>query len=217
MTRTFIFANGNLDNPPSILNGIQPSDLVIAADGGTHHCRSIGIVPQVIIGDLDSLEESDVAFYHSMGTEIIKFPAQKDETDLELALRLAVKRASTQAYIIGGMGARWDMTIANVLLAAHPQFSGISICLLDGHDTLTILHGACQMDFPGHRGHTLSLIPLGGDAQGITTSGMEYPLEDETLYFGSPRGVSNIIIGDPAWVSLRQGTLLCCVLNREEK
>jgi thiamine pyrophosphokinase len=216
MTRAFIFANGKMDTPPALLAGIQPSDLIIAADGGAHHCRSIGLVPLVIIGDLDSLVESDVSYYHSVGTEIIKFPAQKDETDLELALRLVDERGVSQVFIIGGMGARWDMTIANVMLAAHPQFSGLSISLLDGNDILSVMHGGGRSDFYGQYGNSLSLIPLGGDAEGITTNGVRYPLVNETLFFGSPRGVSNVIINDSAWVSLRRGRLLCCVSNREE-
>ncbi|NJD58624.1 MAG: thiamine diphosphokinase [Anaerolineales bacterium] len=211
MHRVFIFANGKMEQAPPIINELRPSDLVIAADGGTHHCRALGILPQVIIGDLDSLKPDDVSYYHSAGTEIKQFPAHKDETDLELALWLAIERGISQVNIIGGMGARWDMTIANVMLAAHPKFSGLSISLLDGNQALHVIHGESRSTFADRVGSTLSLIPLAGDAQGITTHGLEYPLVDETLKIGSPRGVSNVIIENPAWIYLRQGTLCCCL------
>jgi thiamine pyrophosphokinase len=216
MKRAYIFANGKMDKPPSAVKDIQPTDLVIAADGGTHHCHSLGIVPHAIIGDLDSLESTVVSEYISSGTEVIRFSTHKDETDLELALRFAVQRDVSHVDIIGGMGDRWDMTIANVMLAASPEFSALSIRLLDGDDALIILRGPGKEEFVDQNGNTLSLIPLGGDATSVSTFGLEYPLQDETLFFGSPRGVSNLINGETAWVYLKQGTLLCCLLNREE-
>ncbi len=208
MKRAIIFANGRMDAPPPILNDIHDSDLIIAADGGTHHCKSYGITPNVIIGDLDSLNSTDLSAYRQAGVEILQYPSHKDETDLELALQLTLKHEVTQVYIIGALGARWDMTIANVLLPAHSNFSQLSIHLVDGSQELVILRGKGQLKINGKPGYSISLIPIAGDVLGITTHGLEYPLNNETLYFGTARGVSNVFITDIAEVIITDGILL---------
>jgi thiamine pyrophosphokinase len=203
-----------MDIPPEIIKSLQSSDLIIAADGGTHHCESLRITPNVIIGDFDSLDSSKIIDYRQAGVEIIQYPIQKDETDLELVLEYTLKRGVTEIFIIGALGARWDMTLANILLTAHPKFSSLKIRLLDGSQELVLLRGGEQIDIQGRPGYLLSLIPIARDAHGITTHGLEYPLIDETLYFGSSRGVSNVFLQDHARIIVREGVLLC-VLNRE--
>jgi thiamine pyrophosphokinase len=210
MKRAIIFANGRMEAPPSLIKDINSSDLIIAADGGTHHCKILGITPNVIIGDFDSLESKDVTIYRQAGVEIIQYPTHKDETDLELALHLTLKYKISQVFIVGALGARWDMTIANVLLAAQPVFAQLIIRLLDGSQELAVLHGDGQIDIDGKPGMSISLIPIAGDAEGITTHGLEYPLINETLYFGTTRGISNVFVQSHAKVILRKGCLLIC-------
>jgi thiamine pyrophosphokinase len=204
-----------MEVPPPIVKEIDPSDLIIAADGGIHHCKLLGITPNIIIGDFDSLDPTNVTIYQEAGVEIIQFQTHKDETDLELALQLPLKYEVTQVFVIGALGNRWDMTFANVLLAAHPEFSQLTIHLLDGSQELAILRGAGQIDIAGKPGSIISLIPIAGNAHGITTYGLEYPLNDETLYFGSSRGVSNVFLHAHAKVIIREGVLLICLMNRE--
>jgi thiamine pyrophosphokinase len=213
MKRAIIFANGLMEDPPEILLDRQPSDLIIAADGGTHHCKSLGITPNVIIGDFDSLDPKEVTTYQQAGVEIYQYPIRKDETDLELVLQFTMKREFTEIYIIGALGMRWDMTIANILLIAHPMFSRLKIRLLNGSQELILLRGEDQIDLHGQPGYQLSLIPLAGDAHGVTTNGLEYSLNDESLYFASTRGVSNVFLFDHAQVIIKEGVLLC-ILNR---
>jgi len=213
MTRAIIFANGRMQDPPIILSHRQPSDLIIAADGGTHHCKSLGITPDVIIGDLDSLDPNEVTAYQQAGVEIHQYPIRKDETDLELVLQYTLKQGVSELYIIGALGERWDMTVANILLMAHTMFSGLKIRMLDGSQELVLLRGDDQIDLLGQPGYQLSLIPLAGDAHGVTTHGLEYSLNDESLYFASTRGVSNVFLHDHAQVIVRKGILLC-ILNR---
>jgi thiamine pyrophosphokinase len=214
MKRAFIFANGKMDDAPPILKDLHLSDLIIAADGGTQHCKALGITPNVIIGDFDSLDAADTSSYKQKGTEIIQHPTHKEETDLELALLFATNHEVTHVFIIGALGNRWDMTLANILLAVLFKFSHLSIRLLDGSDELAILRGEGIFDIKGRPGDTVSLIPLGGDAIGITTRGLVYPLADETLYFGSSRGVSNIILTDQARVIIKTGILLIYISTR---
>jgi thiamine pyrophosphokinase len=209
MKRAFIFANGRMDEPPAILQSIHPDDLIVAADGGAHHCLRLGIKPHIIIGDFDSLGPQEVSQFSQAGIEIIQYPSHKDETDLELALKLVEKREVDEVYIVGALGARWDMTIANILLIAQPKFSRFRIRLIEGKEDFLLIVGKDEVDLQLQTGDALSLIPLAGDAQGITTYGLEYPLKDENLYFGSPRGVSNVCLQDNVRIELKKGLLLC--------
>ncbi len=211
MKRAVIFANGRMEAPPPFIKDINASDLIIAADGGTQHCKSLAITPNVIIGDLDSIDSNDLAIYQQAGVKIIQHPSHKDETDLELALWLTLKYEIMQVYVIGALGARWDMTIANVLLLANPKFSRLSIHLLDGSQELIILGGKGQHKIKGKPGALISLIPITGDVFGITTQGLEYPLNNETLYFGATRGVSNVFTSDLAELTVTEGILLICL------
>jgi thiamine pyrophosphokinase len=216
MKRAIVFANGRMEVPPELVTHIHTSDLIIAADGGTQHCKSLGITPDVIIGDFDSLDSKEVIAYQQAGVETIQFPIRKDETDLELALQYTLKQEVTEVFIIGALGARWDMTVANILLTGHPMFSRLKIRLLDGSQEITLLRGKGQSDFQGRSGDLISLLPIAGDAHGITTQGLEYPLNDETLNFGSSRGVSNVYLQEHARVSVREGLILC-ILTRNVK
>lgn len=209
MKRAIIFANGSMETPMGMLQNVLNTDLIIAADGGTHHCQELGITPAVIIGDFDSLDTDEIEYFKQQGVKVLSYPSHKDETDLELALLYAVKQNAGEAYIFGALGARWDMTVANILLMAHPKFADIKIHLLDGTQELITLRGTGQIDLQGHPDDPISLIPLAGDAHGITTHGLAYSLYNETLYFGSSRGVSNVFVADRAQITIKEGLLLC--------
>ena len=213
MTRAIIFANGQMESLPAAIRAILPSDFIIAADGGASHCQAFGITPNIIIGDLDSLHQAQLSTYRSAGVEIIQHPSRKDETDLELALQLASDRKFAPVFIVAALGARWDMTISNVFLAVQEKFADLHIRLLDGDQEIAFLRGEASLHIDGRQGDTLSLLPVNGDAVGITTRGLEYPLVGEDLNFGSPRGVSNRIVDAHAQVSLKTGIILVCLLK----
>jgi len=212
MVRAIIFANGELNLSPALRSEIRADDLIIAVDGGSLHCRKLGIKPQVVIGDFDSLNSEDLAALQADGTHLIRHPSHKDETDLELAFEHARKKGCQQIMLIAALGARWDMSIANILLAAHPSYKGIQVRMVDNHQELLLLRSGESLTVHGQPGDTLSLIPLKNRAQGITTQGLEYTLADEDLEFGSPRGVSNVFSSERATISLRQGLLICVVI-----
>lgn len=210
--RAVIFANGTIGNSDSVLSG---KDLIIAADGGTHHCLSLSITPDVVIGDLDSLSADDIKGLQIASVEIIRYPAKKDQTDLELALKLAIDRGADEIVVFGAMGGRWDMSIANILLLAEQNLSGATIRIIDGRHEIMLLQAGKEITFHGKKGDILSLIPLGRDALGITLSGLEYPLKNDVLRFGSSRGISNVLIRNSATVFLKQGLLLCVHIRKE--
>ncbi len=211
--RAVIFANGELTDGPAARAALKPDDLIIAADGGAHHCQALSLTPGVVIGDFDSLSPADLAGLESAGAELIRYPVRKDQTDLELAVRYALEQRVDQILVFGGLGGRWDQTLANLLLPAHPDFWGIPIVYLDGDQRIYPIHGSGVIE--GHPGDTVSLIPVGGPARGVTTRGLEYPLNGGVLPFGSTLGVSNALTTARASVTVEEGLIVCVVLRTD--
>lgn len=208
-----VFANGTLHLPPQWQEMVAQADLIVAADGGGHHCLRLGVKPQVLIGDLDSLPAPEVARLAAQGTQILRYPAQKDETDLELALLWAVDQGATHLDILAALGGRWDQSLANLFLAAHPRLRAASLVFHDGVQRLFLIQSSAVIQ--GRPGDLVSLIPLDGPAEGITTTGLAYPLTNGRLPFGVSRGVSNQLTAPQATVQVRRGSLLCVVIPQE--
>ena len=213
--RAVIFANGEFGNVEDAQALLRPDDLVIAADGGTRHALAAGLVPHVVIGDLDSLTPDAQARVEAAGSRIIRFSPRKDETDLELALQFAAREGATEIVVLAALGGRLDQTIANLLLLALPDLQGLDVRIVEGPQTAFLIDSErAPLPIEGCPGDTLSLIPLRGDAAGVTAEGVEWPLHDDTLRFGLARGVSNVLAGDLAHVRVRDGMLLCVVTRK---
>ena len=185
---------------------IRAADLLIAADGGALPLLNAGIVPRVVIGDMDSISAAGLAEREAHGVELRRFAREKDETDLELALLYAAAAGATAIDILGALGGRWDHTLANVALLALPELRTRHARLLADDQTLFLVRDAAVLE--GQAGDTVSLLPLAGDAHGVTTKGLRYPLDDATLSYERARGVSNVLLAPPGSVSLRAGLLL---------
>lgn len=213
MKQAILFANGSMEKPPDLSSFVQNSALVIAVDGGIQKCISLDIQPNVLIGDFDSIGHDEVAAFQAAGVEIIQYPTRKDETDLELAFNYIHNSEVSDVMIFGGLGARWDMTIANILLIANPLYMEMNIHFLDGPQDLFLLRAGENITIKGRPGDTLSLVPLVGDVTGVSTKGLEYVLENETLKFGTTRGVSNVFTIERVQIHSKQGLLLC-IINR---
>jgi thiamine pyrophosphokinase len=215
--RIVIFANGILSDPQQSLAHIQPDDLLVAANGGAVHCLRLGLKPDIVIGDFDSLEQAELSRMETYGTELIRYPARKDYTDLELALTHARQLGASQVLILGALGNRWDQTLANLLLPASADFSTLDIRLVDGQQEIFLVKDGQKTVIQGKPGDILSLIPLYGDATGITTEGLEYALENGTLQFGSTRGISNVMLGDMAGISCKEGLLVGVLIHAPDE
>ena len=212
--RAIIFANGVLKNWPDNFTIARGHDIIIAADGGTFHCRTWKITPHVVVGDLDSIARAEYDWLKTVEVEIIRHPSRKDQTDLELALRVARERGAREIYILGALGLRWDMTIANVLLLAAPFLEDTSVKLVDGQQEIFCLRGGQKQTIPGQPGDLLSLLPLSGEVTGLTLDGLEYPLQDACLPLSATRGISNIFQNQCATVKLRAGLLLITITRK---
>ena len=211
-TRAIIFANGILSDPAAARAAMRPGDRLIAADGGLHHLQQLGLAPDVLIGDLDSVEPAEVEDVRRAGGRIERFPVRKDKTDLELAVRLARVEGAGDILIFGALGGRWDQTLANLLLLAHEDFRSVRIRLVDGAQQIYLIQAAARIE--GEPGDTVSLISLQGDARGVTTEGLEYPLRDGRLPFGSTLGISNVLLGDTGSVSVQDGLVVCIIIGQ---
>ncbi|GAC1518454.1 MAG: thiamine diphosphokinase [Herpetosiphon sp.] len=192
--------------PAPYLPIIKAADLVIACDGAARHFLDLERLPDVVIGDFDSLPATALASLIARQVSLIRFPVAKDETDLELGLLEAVRRGATSIDVLGALGGRPDQHLANIHLLAHPRLVDAHVRLIDGQWQLWIVRQ--QTVINGHAGDTVSLIPLTEDVQGITTVGLHYPLHDEAMKFGPARGVSNVLVATEATVHVRAGCLL---------
>jgi thiamine pyrophosphokinase len=211
--RVLIVANGQLIPGPATAALAGKSDLLIAADGGADHCLALGRTPDILLGDLDSISPAARAVCRARGVTTRRLPVDKDATDLELCLDLALEMGGTELALLGALGGRWDMTLANILLAAADKYRPLRIRLADGDTILEILHPPGPHRLLGHPGQTLSLIPLRGDCSGVVLTGLAYPLAGRTIAAGSSLGVSNRLLGEEGTVSLAGGTLLLLLLG----
>ena len=212
--RAILFANGVLEHWPENLVINAERDLIIAADGGASHCRRRSIAPHVVVGDMDSIATDELSRLKSNGVEILRHPSRKDQTDLELGLRLALERGADRLIVLGGLGMRWDMTLANVLVLAAPFLKDTDARLLEGRYELGCLHGGQSRVINGQPGDVLSLLPLSNDTSGVTLQGLEYPLHHATIPMGATLGISNTFTHKQATVSLVKGILLVTITRK---
>ena len=213
--RAIIIANGQIHDGDFLRSLVAPTDLVICADGGVSNALALGLQPQVVVGDLDSLDESLRSRLEKMHCQFIVHPACKDETDLELALYYAIEHGVDEILILGALGGRIDQTLANVLLLALPELRSVQARILDGRQEVFLIRDGAIIE--GQVGDTLSLLPLTEQVTGIYTEGLEYPLENGALYLGPTRGVSNTLTARQARVRIGQGLLLAVIIHNSER
>ena len=205
--KAVIVANGELQDHARLREIWRNADVRIAADGGAVNARRfLNLAPHIVIGDFDSIDDDTRAWCEQAYTEFVQHPREKNETDLELAIDLAITRGATDITILGALGGRFDQTMANALLLVKPAQAHIVARIAGADFDAWIAWDRASIS--GKIGETVSLIPLSERAEGIVTSGLRYPLRNETLYLGSPRGVSNELIEEQARVSFANGLLL---------
>jgi thiamine pyrophosphokinase len=217
--RALIVADGDVPSR-SVLDGTWPGwnidvGLVVAADGGWNKATSIGLRPDLLVGDADSLPAELFAALAADGVAIERSPVAKDESDTELALRATIRRGATHVTVLGALGGkRFDHALANVGLLGLPNPQGGEVELLDGTTRVRLLRapgpdgGPVRFRLDGSAGDLVSLLPIGASALGVRTEGLLYPLRDEPLTPGPARGLSNVRTLANASVTLRQGSLL---------
>lgn len=206
MNRAIIFVNGEIPNLDAARSLLQDDDVIIAADGGTRHALALGLVPSVVIGDLDSVDAANLRAFEAQGVEIIKYPVDKDETDLELALLHARERRFDEILLIGALGGRLDQMLGNLSLLSDPAWTAVDVRIDDGVQQAFFAREQAQIH--GRIGEIISLIPWQGDVTIANTEGLRWSLHNETLFAHQTRGISNELIAENARVEIDSGLLL---------
>ena len=196
--RAIIIANSNQSVRTDLTSMISSKDLLIAADGGGKHCLDAGCTPQIIIGDLDSISKPELNELIALGTQVLTYPVRKNETDLELAITLAIRKGVKEMIVLSALGGRWDHTLGNIMLLAHNR---------------SLIRAGHTYSINGTPGDTISFIPLSNTVVGATASGLEYKLDDKTLTFGSTFSLSNKLVKRQATIKIKKGLLICTVIG----
>jgi thiamine pyrophosphokinase len=180
---------------------------VVAADAGARHATTLGLTIDQWVGDGDSLDPADQAALVARGVPMTFAPTDKDESDTELAVRAALERSPASMVILGAHGGlRLDHALANVGLLAMADLRDLPTTILSATSRIRLVHDHAVLD--GRIGDLVTLLPVGGDTRGVTTTALRYPLRDETLLDGRTRGLSNVRTATRAEVHLRDGRLL---------
>ncbi len=207
--RCCIIAGGSLEDPMFLKQNIGPQDYVICADSGLRHAIKAGIIPHTIIGDFDSYTEP-----LPQDCEIIQLPTHKDDTDLLAAAKLAVQKGYTHISMFAALGSRPDQSFAalqNLAELCSPQVT-LGLCA-PGYRATVLKDG--EMVIPADANHYLSVFAFGGNALGVTLTGVEYPLTNYNLPAASSIGVSNHFAADSAHISVKKGTLLIWIVKED--
>ncbi len=195
---------------PDLATAIDSASVTIAADGGLQHadraCRTV----DVIVGDLDSVDGAALFRAREAGTEVVAHPTDKDATDLDLALMLALERWDAphrpKVLVVGGHGGRLDHLLGNLLLLTADRYMGLDLHGWLGTDVVHVVRD--RVEFHRGSGEIVSLLAVDGSADGVTTTGLRFPLIDATLAAGSSLGLSNSLLAETAAVTVRSGVLL---------
>lgn len=206
MPGTVLILAGGSSPTADVRNALPAAAMCIAADSGIDHARALGRVPDLVVGDFDSVSAEGLAWAKSAGAVVEEHPTSKDKTDLELALSLAVEKQPARIVVAAIGGGRFDHLLANVQVIAGEQFAAVPIDALVGTALLSVIHDRRVLH--GSVQETVSLLPLHGDAEGVTTEGLGYPLRGERLRSGASRGVSNYFASRDATVTVGRGTLV---------
>lgn len=195
--------------PPTraIKQFIPDHQLVIAADSGLHGAIELGLRVNVVIGDMDSVDKALLAAVEVNGATIITFPHDKDQTDAELALMKAIELGASTIVLITKGGGRLDHELGVFAVVQNPAFRHCTIKALWDNGILHMLRGPSSVTISGKTGSIVGLIAVGGTASGISTTGLQWALNNESLAPYSSRGVSNIMLGVSATISLEEGAL----------
>jgi len=175
---------------------------VIAADGGAELARMLGLSVDLVVGDMDSISVETLAKVE----HVERHPAEKDATDLELALVAALRLEPERVLVLGGGGGRLDHLFGGLLLLASQAYAGVRVDAQFGAAAVHVVRG--ERTLQGEPGELISLLAVHGRAKGVATNGLVYPLRSETLEPGSSRGVSNVFAAPEAWIALEEGVLL---------
>ena len=207
MSTAVVFIGGEPPHPGVVAH--LPTDRwVVAADSGLDHANALGVAVDLVVGDLDSVSADALQQAVAAGVAVERFPADKDFTDTELALRAALRHGSSHIVVVSCVGERLDHSLSALSLLVDPSLSGVIVEAWWGAAHVDAIRGPASRVFAGHVGETVSLLPIDGPAQGVVAAGVQYPLHHETLSATAGRGVSNVFTETELHLRIDSGALL---------
>lgn len=204
-----IFCGGRITDYEYIRKYLNGAGLVIAADSGARHCRELHVKPGILLGDFDSIGGSDWDALNDGETEILKYPSEKDMTDSELAIEIALERGCSRVVLLGAIGTRLDHSLSNVFLLKKLLDRNCEGLIADEKNEIRLIRE--RIELKREAAAYVTLLPMSGNAAGVSTKGLRYPLHDAVLNAGSSWGVSNEFSDDTAVVTVKKGYLLVIV------
>lgn len=202
MSVLIIGSGSNIDKD-ILKNEKTDVEYVICADGGLEKAEYLGLLPNVIVGDLDSVDEKTLKKYKDMGINIIKYSTEKDYTDMELAIKYAIEKDFKDITLVGATGTRLDHTMANIMLIEEYYKQGIKIKIVDNNNTIEIIIN--EMNIKNKEGYFVSIIPISDVVEKITLEGFKYSLTNRDVKRGSALCVSNQIISKSGKITIKGG------------
>lgn len=181
-------------------------EYVICADGGLEKAENLKLIPDIIIGDLDSVNKLVLKKYLDMNIELIKYPAEKNNTDMELAIEYALEKGFKDIILIGATGSRLDHTFANILLIESYYKKGIKLKIIDNNNIIQLITN--NMEIQNKRDYFVSIVPITEFIEGLTLKGFKYPLNNVIVNRGSTLCISNQIVSEKGIITLNKGTAL---------
>ena len=200
---------GEIHDSPLVRNALRGAGLVVAADSGAQRLGQLGVLPHVVIGDLDSLPGDELFRLKSVGVEFEPHPQPEERTDGRVAIDLALQRGATSIIVLGVFGGpRYDHVIANLHLLTDPRLNHVPTWTVNGWTALTVLNGdgVAEAHFQGQVGDYVSIAAVSDQVRGITTVGLKWPLDNATFTRGLNEGTSNELIHKRAMIRIDEGT-----------
>lgn len=214
MKRAVLFCNGEIRDLSFHQKLIKDSDLLIAVDGGGKYLDDLGLMPDIALGDFDSIPPKIIEEYQKKGTECILFPTDKDYIDMVLGIKEAHKRGYDQILILGGFGGkRADMFLAN-LLAISRCDDRCDIVMKNEYSEARVLSAAKKIEIKGEIGDFVSLIPISEEVETEDSFGLKYPLKGLVFHLGETRGVSNELTEKKASLTIKSGKAVIVLQKR---
>jgi len=209
--RAVIISHGKVINKEFFIKMIKESDYVIAANGGSKHAKSFGLIPDVIIGDLDSISKKDYLFFLNNGSDFKKYSPIKDKTDIHLALEHAMECGFKEILLLCVFGDRLDHMLANIFLLMRAVEADINVKIVDEFHEIILICNLGRIE--GNIGDIVSLIPLTPTVSGIKLTGLKFAPKKGRLKMTETLGISNVLTKKSATITINKGKLLLIKTN----
>lgn len=206
--RCLIISGGAVERPEMLAEAVRQADRVICVDGGLKHIAALGLVPDLVVGDMDSVDRAELVKITHLGAVVKEYPADKDDTDTALALAEALAWQPDEIVLLGATGTRFDHTLANVHLLRVALEQGVRARIVNDYHEISLVAPHLPAVVEGKEEDLFSLLPLTEEVTGVNVSGARWPLENAVFRIGNPYGVSNRLAGARAEITVGRGLML---------